>query len=584
MDAALSLETLDGLFPFSFLVDEKGEVLWAGRSIRKIVGGGDVCGVWHHCFNLERPEERASRPDDLNALVGQFIVLRVRAESGPAVRFRGQVARLAGTPARWLFLLGPSISDIKEVRASGLTYTDFSPGDMIFDFLMLLQSERRSFHKSELARQGLVWRNRISDLLYRCALLSADGKDGGLHLVVDLVSRELGFDFGHVFLVRGDQLVSSGEAFCGESFKQTPQVHGFLAATLHAVFRRGEGVPGRVWESGRLIWGERLRNDAEFPRGSSIGADISWSGIAVPVRVGGEMVAVLEFYSLRALEELLGEKQNLVRFLETLSLQLGALIERQRYVERERSQQATILASANLSSLGEMAAGVAHEINNPLTAILLGSTQARQISQRAPTDLATLSKVLERIERSADRIGKIVSGMRTLSRDGSGDPFVSSDLNVIIEDTLSVCLARFRNAGVELHSSGRASAGVWVRCRPVQVSQVLLNLLNNAFDAVSGQEGAWVRLETRTAPAASDSTPDWVEVAVSNSGPKISPELAPQIMRPFFTTKPVGKGTGLGLSIARSIADAHAGALTIELEREHTTFVLRLPAAARTTS
>jgi C4-dicarboxylate-specific signal transduction histidine kinase len=274
------------------------------------------------------------------------------------------------------------------------------------------------------------------------------------------------------------------------------------------------------------------------------------------------------------MDELLGDKRTLVQFLETLSLQLSGVIERQRFAERERSQQAMMLASSNLSSLGEMAAGVAHEINNPLTAILLGSTQARQLASKSEPDLAALGRILERIERSAERIGKIVSGMRTLSRDGSGDPFVPVQATAILEDTLSICSTRFRNAGIELGAPGEGVSGLALQCRPVQVSQVLLNLLNNAFDAVGGQQGPWVRIEV--AAVADPDGRQWVEMAVLNSGPKISRDLAQQVMRPFFTTKPVGKGTGLGLSIARSIAEVHGGSLTLDLSGEHTRFVLKL--------
>jgi C4-dicarboxylate-specific signal transduction histidine kinase len=111
----------------------------------------------------------------------------------------------------------------------------------------------------------------------------------------------------------------------------------------------------------------------------------------------------------------------------------------------------------------------------------------------------------------------------------------------------------------------------------VQISQVLLNLLNNAFDAVTLQTvdaserggKSWVQLDV-----AADER--WLEISVINSGTKISRDLAQQVMRPFFTTKPAGKGTGLGLSISRSIAETNGGSLSLDLAGEHTRFVLRI--------
>jgi signal transduction histidine kinase len=105
----------------------------------------------------------------------------------------------------------------------------------------------------------------------------------------------------------------------------------------------------------------------------------------------------------------------------------------------------------------------------------------------------------------------------------------------------------------------------------VQIAQVLLNLLQNAFDAVVEQAGErWVRVDVAQRE-------DWVVISVTDSGPGIPPDLRPRLMEPFFTTKPVGKGTGLGLSLSKTIAEEHGGRLEFSEDQGRTCFSLFLP-------
>ena len=113
--------------------------------------------------------------------------------------------------------------------------------------------------------------------------------------------------------------------------------------------------------------------------------------------------------------------------------------------------------------------------------------------------------------------------------------------------------------------------GLRIPCREAQISQVLLNLIANAADAVQDLSERWIRIEvSRNADA--------VEIAVTDSGGGIPDEIRARVMQPFFTTKPAGQGTGFGLSISRAFAEAHAGTLTIDVASPHTRFVVTLPA------
>ncbi len=118
--------------------------------------------------------------------------------------------------------------------------------------------------------------------------------------------------------------------------------------------------------------------------------------------------------------------------------------------------------------------------------------------------------------------------------------------------------------------SRRPRADLPFECRPAQVLQVLVNLLNNAFDAIQNNTEKWVRLGVEDAG-------DQLVISVTDSGKGIPSETAQQTLQAFFTTKPPGKGTGLGLSLSREIAESHHGSLTIDTKKPNTCFVLRLP-------
>jgi C4-dicarboxylate-specific signal transduction histidine kinase len=265
-------------------------------------------------------------------------------------------------------------------------------------------------------------------------------------------------------------------------------------------------------------------------------------------------------------DEMILTIENRDRMLDDLNQALEEKVkERTEELARERMKG---LESSRLASLGEMAAGIAHEINNPLSVI---RASAERIAERAASD-DKLAKPANRIVAVADRIAKIINGMRTFSRDGRSDPFVEVSVSEIVNDTLEFCQARFLNHGVELRVQSLNSE-IKICGRSAQISQILLNLLNNAFDAIkSTSNEGWVGIEL--VPAARGQGP---EIYIFDSGPGVPQELEAKVLQPFFTTKGVGKGTGLGLSISRSIMAEHGGTLILDAKVRPTTFVLRFP-------
>ena len=225
--------------------------------------------------------------------------------------------------------------------------------------------------------------------------------------------------------------------------------------------------------------------------------------------------------------------------------------------------------SAKMASLGEMSSGIAHEINNPL-AIIKGKAQSiRRMIQKELMDPEQMTKSLDSIDKTVDRIAKIIQGLRAFARDGSQDAFQPQTVRSIVEDTLSLCQNRFSNKGIELRIQ-EIKADLVIECRATEIAQVLLNLLGNAFDAIETLSEKWVSVSAYDVG-------DWIEIRVTDSGHGIPLELHEKVLQPFFTTKEVGKGTGLGLSISSGIVKAHHGAIEIDSSGPNTTFVVRLP-------
>ena len=222
--------------------------------------------------------------------------------------------------------------------------------------------------------------------------------------------------------------------------------------------------------------------------------------------------------------------------------------------------------SEKMASIGLLAAGVAHEVNTPLTGI--SSFTQILLESANPDDPAT--QMLEKIERQTFRAAKIVNGLLNLARPAQ----VASgpcDLNAVINDVLSLLEHQFRTGRIQVRKE-LAPKTPTVQGIEHKLQQVFLNLFLNARDAMP--KGGWLTIVTRE-----DQNGAVVEVADTGSG--IPAELLSRIYDPFFTTKDIGKGTGLGLSIAYGIVQEHAGTITCDSQLgQGTRFTIRLPLAA----
>jgi len=224
--------------------------------------------------------------------------------------------------------------------------------------------------------------------------------------------------------------------------------------------------------------------------------------------------------------------------------------------------------SEKMASIGLLAAGVAHEVNTPLTGI--SSFTQMLLDGADPSDPRTA--LLEKIERQTFRAAKIVNGLLTLSRPGTpGGERRDLDLNVVITDVLSLLEHQFEVGRIKVRRE-LSDAPAPVSGIEHQLQQVFLNLFLNARDAMP--RGGWLTITTRTQGRD-------VIAQVSDTGSGIPPEQLARIYDPFFTTKAIGRGTGLGLSISYGIVNEHGGAIRCDSAvGQGTRFTMTLPMSA----
>lgn len=237
----------------------------------------------------------------------------------------------------------------------------------------------------------------------------------------------------------------------------------------------------------------------------------------------------------------------------------------QEQVDTQRRQS---LQNAKLTSLGEMASGVAHEINNPLMVISGLAQSLKRSLENETLKKEKGSEQLNKIISTVDRIAKIIKGLRNFSRDSFDDEFVLAPLKIILSNSYDLCKSKIDDNEIKFSTS--LPPEIDIKCREVQLVQVLVNLINNSIDAIANLEDRWINIKFFQ-------TETHIQIIFTDSGKGISPEIAEKIMQPFYTTKEIGKGTGLGLSISKGIIEDHGGNLTLDSNRDHTTFIIELP-------
>ena len=247
-------------------------------------------------------------------------------------------------------------------------------------------------------------------------------------------------------------------------------------------------------------------------------------------------------------------------------------ITREKQLENElESQNRKLEHTARLAEIGEITASIIHEINNAIFGLSLINDDTRRRFNKNELTQELIQKKYENTDRLLKRIQKIVSSLKKLSRKSSEkDPFEKSDLNEIIIDSIELAAYKLSKKSIQITNT---CSSVTINCHPIELSQVVLNLINNATDALENTENPTIKIESEIL-----TDNNIIMIKFTDNGPGISEDMLQKIMDPFFTTKESGKGTGLGLSISQKIISNHNGKLYLNSQyKSGAQFIIELP-------
>lgn len=306
--------------------------------------------------------------------------------------------------------------------------------------------------------------------------------------------------------------------------------------------------------------------------------------LGVPLQVNDTAIGVLEVVNKC---DNRGFNNQDIELLETLAAQAAVAIENARLYQQLHNQmaalkdaQARLVQSEKLAAIGELIAGVAHELNNPLTTIIGYSEILRSLSQDEES-INDLNRIVTQGHRAAAIVRKLLDFARQHKSERK-----PVDINSLVHQTLDLVKYDFHNQNLTIETDFSPDSP-WVLADPSQFQQVLINLFNNARQAMANtKKSGRLRISTRLVPASIDNKQPVqqqaaVRLAIQDNGSGIPAEHLSRIFDPFFTTKEPGKGTGLGLSVCHGIVSEHDGVIWAESEPgRRTTFFVELPVIA----
>jgi signal transduction histidine kinase len=388
----------------------------------------------------------------------------------------------------------------------------------------------------------------------------------------------------------------------------TPEMIAFLDA--HPIRAGRETITGRMLLTGEAVHVSDVLADPEYEYGDAPRIGAYRAALSVPLLREGRVEGALTLtrpdpgpFSERQIEMVRAFADQAVIAIENARLfdevqartrELAASL------QNLRNAQDRLIQSEKLASLGQLTAGIAHEIKNPLNFVNNFSSLSRELLDelrgvlaRAPLGaatrdeaddlVATVASNLDKVVQHGRRADSIVKNMLLHSREGSGER-AETYINAMVEEALNLAYhgARAEKPGfnvtiVKELDPETGQANIYRQ----EITRVLLNLISNGFYATTKRRQAGTEPGYEpTLTASTRNLGDRVEIAITDNGTGISDDVKEKMFNPFFTTKPAGEGTGLGLSLSHDIVvKQHGGAIDVESEPGSTTFVIQLPRA-----
>jgi PAS domain S-box-containing protein len=364
----------------------------------------------------------------------------------------------------------------------------------------------------------------------------------------------------------------AGVLRCVELWQQASvKAPQFAAISRKSTFEPKVGLPGRVWSSHEPAYIPDIVDDVNFLRAPIAAREGLHAALAFPILLGGEVLGVMEFFS----REIREPERELLNMMATLGSQIGQFIERKRAEDALHHAQRQLAHVTRAATLGEMTASIAHEINQPLGAIVNSAGACLRWLEAQKLDEARRS--VSRVIAEGHRAGEIIARVRALAKKAPPEKDWL-DINQTIREVIALARSEVHRNGVALDT--RLSDDVHyvplILADRIQLQQVILNLITNAIEAMSGAGEGPRELLIRSGIFESKH----VLVAVQDSGPGLDPKSLDHLFDAFYTTKP--QGMGIGLAICRSIIDAHGGRLWATANDDRgATFQFTLPIGER---
>ena len=351
--------------------------------------------------------------------------------------------------------------------------------------------------------------------------------------------------------------------------KESIEVREFEAAIRDSTFKPGIGLPGRVWSSREPAYIPDVVHDANFPRAPIAAREMLHAAFGFPILLGGEVLGVMEFFS----HDIRQPDRDMLDMMATIGSQIGQFIDRKQAEEALHRAQAELAHVTRVATLGEMTASIAHEVNQPLAAVVNNATAC--LHWLAAQNLEEARQSAEFVIADSHRAGEIIGRIRALIKKAPSrkDPV---DVNETILEVIALARSEVQSNGVSLRTRLGDELPLILGDR-IQLQQVILNLMINAIEAMNEVDDAPRELLISSARGDSQS----VLVSVRDSGPGLNPDSLDRLFHAFHTTKP--HGMGMGLAISRSIVEAHGGRLWAAANVPHgAVFQFTLPIGAET--